>query len=545
MSVLAQFIPLLIVIAVVAFSYLPLGAYMASLFSSEKDWRIEKVIYRLLHVDPRLEQRWNSYAGSILALSAVSIVIVYILQRCQSLFPFPAEQILRPDQAWNTAISFATNTNWQAYNPEQTMTMIVQMVGLTVQNFVSAAVGICVAIAFARSLGRSESGTIGNFWVDITRCLFRLLLPLSIIFAAVLIACGCLQTLHPIVDLSMWNSSIHHIPGGPVASQEAIKLLGTNGGGIYNANSAHPFENPHAVSNAIEIALLLVIPCSLTRTFGLIVKDRRQGWAIFAAMVTIATLSIVALFSAQSRLLPAHGLEGKELRFGVIPSSLFGAVTTLTSSGAVNSAHASYDPFSQTVMLLNMALGEIAPGGVGCGLYGMVMVAILAVFIAGLMVGRSPEYIGKKIGPTEMKIVSLYLLISPLLCLVGTGITIAIPAIRSAVVHPGAYGVSEILYAFASASNNNGSALSGVNASHPFMTISLGIVMFCARFIPMILILALAGHFSSQKRIAETLGTVKTHNGLFVILMVMVAFIVAALTFVPVLALGPLSEGLI
>ena len=540
------------VIVALALAYLPLGKYMANLYTSEKDTVVEKWIYRVCGINPKAEQRWSGYYLSVLAFSVVSVLGLYALQRLQTWLPLAnGLPPVAPDQAFNTAVSFTTNTNWQSYSGESTMSNLTQMAGLAVQNFVSAAVGIAVAIALVRSLARQDTPYLGNFWVDLTRGSLRLLLPISVVAATVLIANGAVQTFAASTDVTTLTGAHQTITLGPVASQEVIKELGTNGGGFFNANSSHPFENPNAFTNLLEIILILVIPTSLTRTFGIMVGDKRQGWAVLAAMASIffASLAVTTwaeLANTGSAISQAGAaFEGKEVRFGVAPSALFATATTLTSTGAVDSFHSSYSGIGGAMLTLNMLLGEIAPGGVGAGLYGMLIVAILAVFIAGLMVGRTPEYLGKRIGPTQIKLVSLYTLAMPAIVLIGVGIAIALPSARESILNPGPHGLAEVLYAFTSAGNNNGSAFAGLNANTYFYNIALGMAMLLGRFLPILCVLGLAGTLAQQKKIPTTSGTLTTHTPLFVGVMAGVALLISGLTFVPVLALGPLAEGLL
>jgi len=534
----------------------PLGDFMAHTFSSAKDLRVERGVYRLIGVDPRGEQTWGAYARGVLAFSLVGLLLVYALQRLQTWLPYglglpaPSEHL-----AFNTAASFVTNTNWQSYSPELTLGYTVQVAALTVQNFVSAAVGLAVAIAVVRGFARTRAGTIGNFWVDLTRALVRILLPLATVSAIVLLATGVVQNLAGFQDVATIAGGAQSIPGGPVASQEAIKLLGTNGGGFFNANSSHPFENPNGVSNLFQILLMLVIPFSLPRTFGTLVGDRRQGLAIVAAMGAIflastAALTAIELLGSGSAPEAAGGaMEGKETRFGIIGSAIFSSVSTLTSTGAVNAMHDSYTALGGMLPMLNMMLGEVAPGGVGSGLYGMLVLAILAVFIGGLLVGRTPEYLGKKLGPKQITLAALYILVTPTLVLTGTALSFAIPAVRAdveatSIWNPGLHGLGEVLYAFTSAANNNGSAFAGLTANTPWFNTALGVAMLLGRFIPIVLVLALAGSLAAQDRVPATVGTLPTHRPQFVGLLVGVTILVTALTYFPVLALGPLAEGL-
>ena len=534
----------------------PLGDYMARIYSSTKDLRVERGFYRLIGVDARAEQSWMAYLRSVLAFSLIGVLLVYALQRAQAVLPYSLGLPAVPEGlSFNTAVSFVTNTNWQSYSPEATMGYTVQLAGLAVQNFVSAAVGIAVAIALVRGLARTRQGTLGNFWVDLTRGTLRLLLPLAALVAIVLIAGGVIQNFAGFNDVTTLSGGTQSIPGGPVASQEAIKMLGTNGGGFFNANSSHPFENPTGFTNLVQIVLMLAIPFSLPRTFGAMVGDKRQGYAILAAMAAIFVVSLTALTlfelggAGTAPQLAGAAMEGKETRFGIAASTLFGSTSTLTSTGAVNSMHDSFTSLGGMMPMINMMLGEVAPGGVGSGLYGMLILAVIAVFIAGLLVGRTPEYLGKKLGPREIKLASLYILVTPTLVLAGTALSFAIPAIRAdvegtSILNPGLHGLSEVLYAFTSAANNNGSAFAGLTANTPWFNTALGVAMLFGRFIPIVLVLALAGSLAAQPKIPSTAGTLPTHRPQFVGLLVGVTIIVSALTYFPVLALAPLAEGL-
>ncbi|OUE29432.1 Potassium-transporting ATPase A chain [Clavibacter michiganensis] len=556
MDTLAGILQVASVVLVLVLVHRPLGDLMARMYESRHDLRVERGIYRLIGVDPRSEQTWPAYLRAVLAFSLVGVLIVYGMQRLQAFLPYALGLPAVPEGlSFNTAVSFVTNTNWQSYSPEATMGYTVQLAGLAVQNFVSAAVGIAVAIALVRGFARTRSGTIGNLWVDLIRGSLRLLLPLSLVTAVVLIAGGVIQNLAGFQDVATITGGTQTIPGGPVASQEAIKMLGTNGGGFFNANSAHPFEDPTAWTSAFQVLLMLVIPFSLPRTFGKMVGDTRQGTAIAAVMATIFLASFTALTlfelnGAGTAPMAAGGaMEGKEQRFGVIASTLFGSTSTLTSTGAVNSMHDSYTALGGMMPMLNMMLGEVAPGGVGSGLYGMLVLAVISVFVAGLLVGRTPEYLGKKIGPREIKLASLYILVTPILVLVGTALSFAIPAVRddvegTSILNGGLHGLSEVVYAFTSASNNNGSAFAGLTASTPWFNTALGVAMLLGRFVPIVLVLALAGSLAAQDRIPTTSGTLPTHRPQFVGLLIGVTVIVTALTYFPVLALGPLAEGL-
>ncbi|MBN8204978.1 potassium-transporting ATPase subunit KdpA [Microbacterium esteraromaticum] len=545
------------VVLMLVLLYRPLGDYIARIYSSAKHLRVERGLYRLIGVDAASEQTWRSYARSVLLFSAAGMLLVYLLQRTQHLLPLSLGLPPVPEGlAFNTAASFVANTNWQSYSPEQTMGHLVQAAGLAVQNFLSAAVGIAIAITLVRGFARHGSTTIGNFWVDMTRGVLRLLLPISVVGALVLIAGGVAQNLAGFTEVQTLSGATQQIPGGPVASQEVIKLLGTNGGGFYNANSAHPFENPTPWTSLFEILLILAIPFSLPRAFGRMVGDDRQGYAIVSVMgvLFLASTTILSIVEYAGRgpapELAGAALEGKEVRFGILGSTLFGSASTLTSTGAVNSMHDSYTALGGMMPMLNMMLGEVAPGGVGSGLYGMLVLAVITVFVGGLLVGRTPEYVGKRIGPREMTLASLYILVVPALVLGGTALSFAIPAIRDDVVstsilNPGPHGLSEVLYAFTSAANNNGSAFAGLTASTPWFATALGVAMLLGRFIPIVLVLALAGSLAAQRPVPQTAGTLPTHRPLFVGMLSTIAVVITALTYFPVLTLGPLAEGLV
>ncbi|MGW4248506.1 potassium-transporting ATPase subunit KdpA [Nocardia sp. NPDC004722] len=535
--------------------HVPLGDYMYRVYSSEKHSKAEKGIYRLIGVQPGVEMSWAVYARSVLAFSAISVLFLFFLQLIQGKLPLhlhdPGTK-MTADLAWNTAISFVTNTNWQNYAGESTMGHVVQAVGLSVQNFVSAAVGMAVAVALVRGFARRHTSELGNFWVDLVRGTIRILLPLAFVFAVLLVAGGVIQNLHVYdqVAQTVGNTGSQTLPGGPVASQEVIKLLGTNGGGFFNVNSAHPFENPTAWINWVEIFLLLVISFTLPRTFGRLVGSRKQGFAIAAVMSTLALISVTLMNLFQ---LQHHGtvpsaigasMEGVETRFGVANSATFATATTLTSTGAVDSAHDSYTSLGGMMTMFNMQLGEVAPGGTGSGLYGMLILAVITVFIAGLMVGRTPEYLGKKITPKEIKLAAAYFLISPLIVLVGTATAMALPGERAGMANSGAHGFSEVLYAFTSAANNNGSAFAGLSGNTVWWNTALGLAMVFGRFLPIIFVLALAGSLAAQGHTPASEGTLPTHRPQFVGLVVGVTVILVALTFLPMLALGPLAEGI-
>ncbi|WKD60098.1 Potassium-transporting ATPase A chain [Corynebacterium ciconiae DSM 44920] len=551
-------VPVVTVLLCLAVLVVPFGNYMAWVFQSPKHWKVEKAFYRVMGVDESTSQRWNKYALSVFTFSLLSVLAVYLLQRTQQWLPLSFGMgPVKADQAWNTAVSFTTNTNWQSYSGEQAMTPLTQMMGLGVQNYLSAAVGMCVAIALVRGLAAKDAdGRIGNFWVDMVRCVLRILLPAGAVAALLLMTQGVIQNFNAPAVVDTIAGGQQTIQGGAVATQEAIKELGTNGGGFFNANSSHPFENPNQITNMLEIFLILLIPVSLTRTFGTMVGDTRQGWAILAAMGTLYAISLAVVTTSElgmlghkdgwASALAGGAMEGRESRFGVIPSAFFAVSTTMTSTGAVDSFHSTYTPLGGGMIMLNMLLGEISPGGVGAGLYGMLIVAVLAVFIAGLMVGRTPEYLGKRIGVSEMKAVSLYILTMPILVLTGVGVSVMLPKTMDSLSEGNvlAHGFSDVVYAFTSGANNNGSAFAGFGADTPWFNITIALAMLFGRFIPIIMILVLAGLLASQKPVPVTAGTLPTHRPQFVGLIVGVAIIVSALTFLPTLVLGPLTEAL-
>ncbi|GAA1318030.1 potassium-transporting ATPase subunit KdpA [Pseudonocardia xinjiangensis] len=548
---LAGILQIVAMVGLLALVYKPLGDYMARIFTTTKHWRVEKALYKLIRVDPDAEQRWTTYATGVLGFSFVGVVLLYLLQRLQAFLPMAfGHGAVTPSVAFNTAISFVTNTNWQSYVPESTLGNTVQMAGLTVQNVVSATVGIAVAIALIRGFVRSSTDRLGNFWVDLTRGVIRLMLPISFVAAIVLIATGVVMSFHSGVTITGVDGMQHTLPLAPAGSQESIKELGTNGGGIFNANSAHPFENPNALSNFIEIFLELVIPVCLTRTFGTMVRSTRQGTVLAAVMGVIWTAFIaVAWFSEAHPNGPAAqaagaALEGKEVRFGIPSSILFGVSTTGTSTGAVNSLHDSYTGGAGGITILNMLLGEVAPGGTGTGLYGILVIAIIGVFLAGLMVGRTPEYLGKKLGRVQVTAASISILTMPALVLIGAGLAIALPSTLGALGNSGEHGFSEVLYAYASAANNNGSAFGGLTVTSDFFQVTLGLAMLFGRFVPILAVLALAGSLAKQKRVEAGAGTLPTDGTMFGVLVGGTLILVAALTFFPALALGPIAEAL-
>jgi len=584
---------LLILLALVK----PLGRYMARVYDGRLAFvnriggPLERLIYRICGVHPDAEMRWTQYALALLVFNCLGFLAVYALQRMQLHLPLNPQQFggVTPDSSFNTAISFVTNTNWQGYSGETTMSYLTQMLGLAVQNFLSAATGLCIAIALIRGFARHTTETIGNFWVDLTRSTLYILLPISLLLAVALVSQGVIQNFKhyqsvPLVSAITYQNAVTDangnpvndahgnplttmaiqkdqlLPMGPVASQEAIKELGTNGGGFFNANSAHPFENPTPLSNLLEMLAILILPGAICFTFGEMIGDRRQGWAILIAMtVLLVAFLSVAVYAEQhgnpaftrlgidqtaSATQAGGNMEGKETRFGIVNSALWATVTTATSCGAVNSMHDSYTPLGGMMPLWLMQLGEVVYGGVGSGIYTMLVFALLAVFIAGLMVGRTPEYLGKKIESFEMKMVSMVILITPFLVLVGTAIAVMLPAGQAGPLNPGAHGFSEILYAFSEAPNNNGSAFAGLSANTPFYNYALGISMQIGRFWPAVATLALAGALAGKKRVAAGLGTLPTHTPLFIVLLIGTVLLVSALTYLPALALGPIAEQL-
>ncbi|HEX5650639.1 MAG TPA: potassium-transporting ATPase subunit KdpA [Steroidobacteraceae bacterium] len=565
----------------------PLGVYMARVFAGERTslmpllGPVERLVYRVSGVVPDEEQTWKQYTLAVLLFSMMGFLVVYLLQRLQGYLPLNPQGFgaVTPDSAFNTAISFATNTNWQGYGGETTMSYLTQMLGLGVQNFVSAASGIAVLAALVRGFTRRQAHGVGNFWVDLTRGTVHVLLPLSLVLALALVSQGVVQTLEPYGSVALLEPAVtvadpggngvaraervidaQTIPLGPAASQVAIKQLGTNGGGFFSANSAHPFENPTPLSNFLEMLAILLIPAALCITFGRMVGDGRQGWALMAAMLVIFVPLTLGGYAAEqagnprldartvdmepSALHSGGNMEGKEVRFGIASSALWASATTAASNGSVNSMHDSFTPLGGLVPMGLMQLGEVVFGGVGSGLYGMLMFAIVAVFIAGLMVGRTPEYLGKKIEAYEVKMASLVLLLPCFVVLVGTAIATAVPEAAARVGNPGSHGFSELLYAFSSAGNNNGSAFGGIQVNNPFYNFALGAAMWISRFWLMIPVLAIAGSLAAKRTVAVTSGTLPTHTPLFVALLAGVVILVGALTFVPALALGPIVEHL-
>jgi potassium-transporting ATPase potassium-binding subunit len=550
-STAAGWLQFALLVAALAACYIPLGNYMARIFTSKEHWRIERGIYKLTGIDPDADMRWSSYVRSILAFSLVSVLLVYLIERIQHyLWPVIGMANVPATTAWNTAVSFTTNTNWQNYGGEATMSYVTQVTGLMVQQFMSAAVGLAVAIAMIRGFTRSKTDRLGNFWVDVTRGTVRLLIPIAIIGGLILVAGGVIENLTTYHTYATLAGGHQTIPGGLVGSQEVIKDLGNNGGGWFNVNSAHPFENPNGFTDLFEIFLLLLIPFATPRAFGKMVGDNRQGYALVAAMVIIwaaavGGISLFEMLHGGAGPMLAHGAaEGTETRFGTPGCSLFAASTTVTSTGAVNCFHDSLTPFGGGITIFDIALGEIAPGGIGAGMYGILILAMVTVFVAGLMVGRTPEYIGKKIRPVEMKYAALYFLTLPVVILTAAGIAIGTHAGQTPIFNPGPHGLSEVIYAYASMANNNGSAFAGLGSGALFYQVSGGIVMLLGRFAPEIFALGLAGSLARQSPVPRSAGTLDTRTPLFVGMLVGVILILVGLTYFPALALGPFAEGL-
>lgn len=547
-----------------------LGGYMAKVFGADGDQApgdrvfgpVERLAYRVTGVDPKREQRWQTYAFSLLAFSLCSVLALYVLQRVQVWLPLNPTNVPNVPEAlsFNTAVSFTTNTNWQSYAPESTVSHLTQMAGLAVQNFVSAAVGIAVAIALVRGLTRRRAATIGNFWVDLTRACVRVLVPIAFVFALVFSSQGMIQNFHGFTEAKTLEGASQVIAGGPFASQEAIKELGTNGGGTLNANAAHPFENPNGFTNLLEMFLILLIPFALTYTFGRFAKNQRQGWAVFAAMFVLwsASAFLAQVFEtagnprldgagATQEVTAAQGggnMEGKETRLGSAACGLHAATTTGTSTGSVNCFHDSMTPGGGAVPLVNMMLGEVSPGGAGAGLYGMLVFAVLAVFIAGLMVGRTPEYLGKKIQAQEMKLIVLYILAVPLVVLAFTGASVVLGGAKASILNPGPHGLTEVTYAFTSAGNNNGSAFGGLSGNTGWYNTTLGLAMLVGRFLLVVPVLAIAGSLARKQAVPTSAGTFPTDTPLFAGLLTAVVLIVVGLTYFPVVSLGPVVEHL-
>ncbi|TAL21190.1 MAG: potassium-transporting ATPase subunit KdpA [Aquabacterium sp.] len=553
---LAAFLAVLLMLA------RPLGGYIASVMDGTPPafmrWLrpVERAIHRLCGTKPDAETGWLAYALGLLLFNLAGAVFVYALQRLQGGLPLNPQHLgaVSPDSSFNTAISFVSNTNWQGYAGESTMSYLTQMLGLAVQNFLSAASGIAVVVALIRGFARAGSATVGNVWSDLTRSTLYVLLPLSLLLAVFLVGQGVIQNFSAYADVQTLEGGRQTVAMGPVASQEAIKMLGTNGGGFFNANSAHPFENPTPLANFAQMLAIFLIPAALCFSFGRMVGDARQGWAVLAAMTLIFVVCAIGAMHFEQQANPqltalgvdaaAGNMEGKETRFGIAESGLFAAITTAASCGAVNAMHDSFTPLGGGVPLVLMQLGEVVFGGVGSGLYGMLVFAILAVFIAGLMIGRTPEYMGKKIEAYEMKMASIVVLVTPLLVLLGTSVAVMAAAGRAGIANPGAHGFSELLYAFTSAANNNGSAFAGLSANTPFFNLLLGAAMWFGRFAVIVPVLAIAGSLAAKKRLAATGGTLPTHGPLFVTLLIGTVLLVGLLNYVPALALGPVIEHL-
>lgn len=542
----------------------PLSRYITAVMTpSDKFNGVEKTLYALCGINPSQEMGWKMYAFAILAFNLVGVLAVYAIQRLQNVLPLNPQDFaaVSADSSFNTAVSFVTNTNWQGYVGEATMSYLTQMLGLTVQNFLSAATGLVVAVALIRGLARNNSKTIGNAWVDLTRSTLYILLPISLVYAVFLIGQGVIQNFSAYQEVTTVAGQTQTIAMGPVASQEAIKMLGTNGGGFFNANSAHPYENPTPLSNFVQMLSIFLIPAALCFVFGRMVRDERQGWAVLSAMTVIFVamyfvavgfeqvgnpmFTTAGLDQSASDLQAGGNMESKETRFGIVASSLFATITTAASCGAVNAMHDSFTPIGGLVPMWLIQLGEVVYGGVGSGLYGMLVYALLAVFLAGLMIGRTPEYLGKKIEAFDMKAVSIAILVTPALVLVGTAVAVMSEAGRAGIYNPAAHGFSEILYAFSSAANNNGSAFAGLSANTPFYNTWLAIAMWFGRFGVLVPVLAIAGSLAMKKKLAATNGSMPTHGPLFVVLLTGTVLLVGALTYVPALALGPVVEQLI
>ncbi|MDF3341708.1 potassium-transporting ATPase subunit KdpA [Mycolicibacterium septicum] len=542
----------LVAIAVlVVFLHVPLGNYLAAVYTARTDWRVERVIYRLVGVQPDARQRWTGYLSAILAFSAVSVLALYGLLLLQVYLPEPwGHKGMTPALAFNTAISFTTNTSWQNYPGEATLGHVGLVAGLGVQAFASLAVGMCVAVVLIRGLARYQNSEIGNFWVDLVRTVVRVLLPLSVVVTLILLALGVVNNIHGAQDVSTIAGGSQTLLGGPVATWESIKLMSGDGGGAFNVNSAHPFENPTPLTNVVEIVAMLLIPVAFLRTFGVMVGDRRQGWALFAVVASLYVLATVALVAATS---VPHGtvvhavgapVEGTEMRFGVPGSAVFGQAATASGDGAANASYDSFASLGGAVLMLNMMLGEVAPGGAGSGLYGLVMMVLLAVFLGGLMVGTTPEYLKQRLQARHMKLVSLYILALPIAVLVGTAIAMALPGQRAAMLNTGPHGLSEVLYAFTSSAANNGSGFAGFSGNTTWFNVALAFAMVIGRFLPIIAVLALAGTFAAQRPGVVTAGTLKTHTPTFVVLTLASTLLLIGLEYLPLLVVGPIADAL-
>lgn len=541
----------IVVVLLVVALHVPLGNYMARVYSDTGHWRVERVIYRLIGAQPDDQQRWTRYGYSVLSFSAVSVLFLYGLLLVQTPLPEPwGHQGMTPALAFNTAISFVTNTSWQSYAGEATLGHVGLVAGLGVQAFASCAVGMCVAAALIRGLAQYQNEQLGNFWTDLVRSVVRILLPLSIVVTVVLLALGVVNNFHGAQEISTLAGGSQTVLGGPVATWESIKLMSGDGGGAFNANSAHPFENPTPLTNAVEIVAMLLIPVAFLRTFGVMIGDRKQGWALFTAAAVLFVVGTVAMIAVTT---VTHGtvvhavggpVEGTESRFGVSGSALFGQVATSSADGAANSSYDSFVSFGGAVLMLNMMLGEVAPGGAGSGLYGLVMMVLLAVFIGGLMVGRTPEYLKQRLRARHMKLVSLYILALPAAVLIGTAVAMALPGERASMLNARSHGLSEVLYAFTSSAANNGSAFAGISANTTWYNTGLALAMVVGRFLPIIAVLAIAGTFAAQKPGVITAGTLRTHSATFIMLIIGATLLVVGLEYLPALALGPVADGL-
>jgi len=540
-----------VVLVVLVAVHVPLGNYLAWVFTSERHWRVERVFYRLIRVDSSADQRWPHYAMSLLAFSVVSILALFALLRLQPHLPMSQGKPAMPaDQSFNTSVSFVTNTSWQSYAGEKSLGNLAQMAGIALQAFLSSVVGLAVAMALIRGLARRGTDRVGNFWVDMTRGLVRVLLPLSFLFGLVLLGAGVIQSLSAGQDATTLVGGTQFITGGPVASYEPIKVMSGDGGGFFNVGSAHPFENPTALTNLIEIVLMLLVPSALPRAYGRMVGDRRQGWVVAGVMAVLLVGGVVATMAVEAHgqdttaIAAGHPVEGKETRFGIGGSALFGAAATTSSDGAANSSYDSYTPLAGGMLLFNMLLDEVGPGGIGSGLYGLLVFALFTVFLAGLMIGRTPEFLGKRVARREVTLVALYLLVYPLCVLIGAALSLALPTPRGSISQGGPHGLSQILYAFTSGSATNGSAFAGLTSNTAWYNTGIGLVMLLGRYVPMLLVLALAGTLGRQRPVPVSAGTLPTYRPLFASMLTGVVIIVGGLSYFPALALGPLAEGL-
>jgi potassium-transporting ATPase potassium-binding subunit len=539
------------VIALVVILHVPLGNYMATVYTTTDDWRVERAIYRIVGVQPDGHQRWRKYLSSLLAFSAVSVLFLFALLLLQTYLPQPwGHKGMTPALAFNTAISFTTNTSWQNYPGESTLGHVGLVAGLGVQAFASCAAGMCVAVALIRGLAQYQNEELGNFWVDLVRSVVRILLPLSIVVTIILLAAGVVNNFNSAQDISTLSGGSQTILGGPVGTWESIKLMSGDGGGAFNVSSAHPFENPTPLSNVVEILAMLIIPVAFLRTFGVMVGDKKQGWALFAASATLFVIGVGAIVAATSI---AHGtvvhavggpIEGTETRFGVPGSALFGQAATASADGAANSSYDSFVSLGGAVLMLNMMLGEVAPGGAGSGLYALVVMVLLAVFIGGLMVGRTPEYLRQRLQARHMKLVSLYILALPITVLVGTGVAMALPGERASMLNSGPHGLSEVLYAFTSSAANNGSAFAGFSGNTTWYNVALAVAMVMGRFLPIIAVLGIAGTFAAQRPGVTTAGTLRTTSATFVTLIIGATLLIVGLEYLPAMALGPVADAL-